>query len=165
MILPNASKLFMLLLNIYFNLAMINPHLNRVNLWNGNMVNSEILGFEIRTENSPEAKIDLLMQDYIKSLNHLKNIQNQKIALSLITSIREDFLKRAKELKPQLNTWLSSMDEKQAAIYREQMLIKPYFKKINDLTMECSIKLNLDNNTKLKKEFTSMNQFMTILYK
>ncbi|MDO1448922.1 hypothetical protein Q0590_21770 [Rhodocytophaga aerolata] len=165
MILPNASKLVMLLLNIYFNLAMVNPYLNKVELWNVKMLNSEVVGFPSQAGNSPEAKIDLLMQDYIKSLTQLKNIQNEKIASSIMISTRESFLKRATEIQPQLNIWLSTVDAKQTAIYKEQLLIKSYFKIINDLTMECSIKLNLEQNPVLKKNFNSMNDFMNVLYK
>lgn len=164
MILPNTSQLVMLLLNVYFNLAMLNPCLNKVEILNVQTFSSEVLGFHTQVQNSPDAKIDLLMQDYVKSLIQLSSIKDEALAIAHMLSTKNSFLQRAKQIQPELKAFLACLPAKQAMVYKDKLLIKPYFKTINELTIKYSSIHNLHQNTQLQKSFDSMNEFINVIY-
>ncbi len=165
MIVPNTSKLLILLLNIYFNMVMVNPYLDKVDLINVKLIGSEVVGFSSQSDTSPEAKIDILMHDYINSLAQLKNTKDETNAIKLMNSLKKSFIQRAHEIQPELKAYLAKMSAKEAAIYKDKLVLKPYFKTINDLTLSYTLLHNVSQKLEMKQAFESMNEFMTILYK
>jgi hypothetical protein len=162
MIMPSASKLFVLLINIYFNLAMINPCLENIHIFRYDVASTEIFNFNRQNTISPEQKIDLLMQEYVRSLYDVKNVKEDKKAIALMHSVRVDFLKKASKIEPELKSWLSSLPDKQVAIFRERMLLKPYFKQINDITFSMNNKM--EKKPEMKQSFEAMDDFFELLY-
>ncbi len=160
----NTSQIFMVLLNIYVNLSMINPFLHKNELVKLGALTSEIFQINLSLSDSPEAKIDKLMYEYVGKLLDVKNIQDDKKAIETMELVRKEFVQRAQEIQPELKKYLSSLSEKQASIYKEKLLFKPYFKTINDLVFAYTVSSKLDTNPELKKSFQAMDDFLTILY-
>jgi hypothetical protein len=155
----------MLLLNIYFNMALITPHLDNADLQTIiNKSSSEIFSLQKQSGSTPEMKVDQLMQDYVKNLLHVKNIKDDAKAMEMMKIIRAKFMQRATDIAPEIKFWLGSIPAKQASLYKEQMLLKPYFKSINDITISYSLSHNMDQKPQLKKSFEAMNDFLNIIY-
>lgn len=160
----NTSQLFLLLLNIYFNLGMINPYLHRAEIAKLSQITSEFLGIKLPFSETPEAEIDRLMQDYVGKLKEVKNIKNDQEAIASMQAARTTFMKRAKEIQPQLRQWMESLPVKDASSQKENLLMKPYFKHINDMVASYQLSNKLDSNQQLKQSLEAMDDFLTVLY-
>jgi hypothetical protein len=155
----------MLLVNIYFNLAMINPHIDNADLQTIiNKSSSEVFSIQKQNGKTPEMKVDQLMQDYVKNLMQVKNMKDDAKAMEMMKTIRIKFIQQATNIAPELKFWLGSLSVQQATICKEKMLLKPYFKSINDITISYSLSQNMDVKPQLKKSFEAMADFMNILY-
>jgi hypothetical protein len=160
----NTSQLFLLLLNIYFNLGMINPYLHRAEIAKLSHITSEFLGIELPFSETPEAKIDRLMQEYVNKLAEVEKLQNDKDAIRTMQNARTTFMERAKEIQPQLRQWLESMPVEDAAAQKESLLMKPYFKNINDMLASYQLSNKLDANHQMQQSLEAMDDFLTVLY-
>ena len=160
----NTSQLFLLLLNIYFNLGMINPYLHRAEIAKLSHITSEFLGINLPLSETPEAKIDRLMQDYVVKLAEVKNQKDDQKAIQSMQAARTTFMQRAKEIQPLVKQWLESLPAKDAAFQKENLLMKPYFKHINDMVASYQLSNKLDENQQMKQSLEAMDDFMTVLY-
>jgi hypothetical protein len=128
----NTSQLFMLLLNIYFNLGMINPYLHRTEIAKLSSFTSEIIGINLPMSETPEAEIDRLMMDYVAKLKEVNKIQDDTKAIQSMEAARTSFMNRAKEIQPQVKQWLESLPVKEASAHKENLMMKPYFKQADE---------------------------------
>jgi hypothetical protein len=160
----NTSQIFMLLLNIYFNLGMINPYLHRAEIARLTYISSEFFGISLPVAETPEAKIDRLMQDYIAKLTEVKNIKDDHKAILSMQAARTTFMERAKEIQPELKQWMQSLSGKEASTHKENLLLKPYFKHINDIVSAYQVSERLDANQQMKQSLEAMDDFLTVLY-
>jgi hypothetical protein len=152
------------MLNIYFNLSMLNPYLHRTEIVKLSQFTSEVFGVSIPVSESPEAKIDRLMADYVATLKEVKNIQDDHKAIQSMESARTTFMNRAKEIQPQIKQWLESMPLEDASAQKENLMLKPYFKQINDIATTYQLSDKLDNNQQMQESLESMDDFLTVLY-
>jgi hypothetical protein len=127
-------------------------------------ITSEIFGITLPIAESPEVKIDRLMQEYVTKLKELKSIKDNQQAILTMQAARTSFMNRAKEIQPEIKQWLSSLPIKEAATCKENLLLKPYFKNINDLVSAFQLSDKLDNNEEMKHSLEAMDDFLTVLY-
>jgi hypothetical protein len=160
----NTSQLFLLLLNIYFNLGMINPYLHRAEIAKLSHITSRFLGINLPFSETPEAKIDRLMKEYVNKLAEIKNIPDDRKAILSMQVARTSFMQRAKEIHPQLRQWLAALPAEEASARKDSLLMKPYFKQINDIVASYQLSNKLDTNQQLKQSLEAMDDFLTVLY-
>lgn len=160
----NTSQIFMLLLNIYFNLGMIHPFLQRNEFARLSKATLDVFEIRLPIHISVEGDIDELMQAYVNTLTEVKNIKDDAKAITAMKIAGKEFMRRAQKIKPELKQYLSTMSEKEASAYRERLLIKPYFKDINDIAFAYRLSSKLDSNSELRESFEAMDDFLTILY-
>ncbi len=160
----NTSQIFMLLLNVYFNLGMINPYLNRSELMKLSNVTSEVFGLTLPVKESPEQKVDTLLQEYVNKLISIKNIRDEQKAMEAMQHARQVFMQRATELKPQLEAWMYGLSEQEALQFKEKLMLKPYFKSINDTVLSYKLSSKFESNPQYIQSLEGMGDFLTVLY-
>lgn len=118
----------------------------------------------IKNTNSVEAKIDHLMQDYVEKLKEIKSIEDDAQAIAFMEDARESFMARTLHLEPELKAYYHSLSQEEASLKAQKLLIKPYFREINDLVLDVDYQLKISKNPQLKKAYDQLDEFLHILY-
>jgi hypothetical protein len=160
-----SSQLFLLLLNIYFNLGIISPLFEQES---ENFQSSMAPELNLMPEEHEsvyfEHAIDNLMMDYVKKLKQIKDTKTDAEALMLINNAKIVLKQRAEKLAPQVKAWKHSLSAQEARQFTDNLLVKPYFKEINKIVLNYNFSSRLDNNEKLKTAFNELNTFFLVLY-
>lgn len=159
-----TSQVCMVLLNIYINMLVLSPLWQSYKTVRYNQVTSSI-GFGAIPESMKlEAEIDAIMNDYVKHLRLIKNIENDEQALAAISQARVLLSKRIEKLIPEIKAWKQFLSAQEARLFTEKLLVKPYFKEINDLTFAYNLSKKGTKNTALLKAYQSLNECIPALY-
>ncbi len=160
-----TSKIFVLLTNLFFNLHILN--ICTINLQVTDYM-GEIKAFGeymlTKKSNSVEAKIDHLMEDYVKKLKEIKSIGDDSQAIAYMEDAKESFMARTLHLEPQLRAWYNSLPEEEASLRAQKLLIKPYFREINAISLDFEYQQKINRNPELKKAYDELDEFLYILY-
>lgn len=111
-----------------------------------------------------ETEIDALMSDYVKQLKLISTIKNDEQALTTIKQSREMLAKRVQKLVPEIKAWKQFLSAREAKTFTDRLLVKPYFKQINDLTFAYNLSKKASNNAALLKAYQSLNDCIPALY-
>jgi hypothetical protein len=160
-----TSKIFVLLTNLFFNLHILN--ICSVNLQLTDYIGDiKEFGYYMvaKQNNSVEAKVDNLMEDYVKKLRELKSMGDDSQAIAYMENAKESFMARTLHLEPQLKAWYNSLPEEEASLKAQKLLVKPYFREINDITLDFDYQQKINKNPALKKAYDELDEFLYILY-
>lgn len=111
-----------------------------------------------------EAALDHLMQDYVKKLKEIKSVEDDVQALTLMEEAGSSFMTRTLHLQPQLKAYYQSLSRQEASLKAQKLLIKPYFRQINDLALDVDYQQRINKNPHLKKAYEQLDAFLYILY-
>jgi MoxR-like ATPase len=159
-----TSQLCMLLLNIYFNVLVLSPLWQSYKAVRYNQVISS-MGFDLTPESVRlEGEIDAIMHEYVVHLKQINKIQDQALALTAIQQAKAQLSKRIQKITPELQLWKKSLSKQEAKTFTDKLLVKPYFKQINDLTFAFNLSRKGENNAELLKAYQSLNELMPVLF-